>query len=200
MQVVISSFPGGRRMTVSHDGTRHFLLASDFDQTLSFHDSGRVLAEMLGVRRLRREGRGPGAHQPGAAGRRAGLSDSARPGVPQRAARAAVRGGPARASAAQHPDARGLPGQGHPRVPVLVLRPVGGAARDRPRGARGHRRAGPHHRHRVRVGPGVRRGAVHRARAGRLRQGGGARGSGDRGWTCIPIGPSTSATAARTCT
>jgi len=36
-------------MTVSHDSTRHFLLASDFDQTLSFHDSGRVLAEMLGV-------------------------------------------------------------------------------------------------------------------------------------------------------
>jgi phosphoserine phosphatase len=37
-------------MTVSHDATRHFLVASDFDQTLSFHDSGRVLAEMLGVR------------------------------------------------------------------------------------------------------------------------------------------------------
>jgi phosphoserine phosphatase len=36
-------------MTVSHDATRHYLLASDFDQTLSFHDSGRVLAEMLGV-------------------------------------------------------------------------------------------------------------------------------------------------------
>lgn len=31
------------------DGTRHFLFASDFDQTLSFHDSGRVLAELLGV-------------------------------------------------------------------------------------------------------------------------------------------------------
>jgi phosphoserine phosphatase len=30
--------------------TRHFLLASDFDQTLSFHDSGHVLAELLGVR------------------------------------------------------------------------------------------------------------------------------------------------------
>lgn len=29
--------------------TRHFLLASDFDQTLSFHDSGHVLAELLGV-------------------------------------------------------------------------------------------------------------------------------------------------------
>lgn len=37
-------------MNVPHDGTRHFLLASDFDQTLSFHDSGRVLAEMLDVR------------------------------------------------------------------------------------------------------------------------------------------------------
>lgn len=36
-------------MTVPHDGHRHFLVASDFDQTLSFHDSGRVLAEMLGV-------------------------------------------------------------------------------------------------------------------------------------------------------
>jgi hypothetical protein len=36
-------------MTASHEGLRHFLVASDFDQTLSFHDSGRVLAEMLGV-------------------------------------------------------------------------------------------------------------------------------------------------------
>jgi HAD superfamily phosphoserine phosphatase-like hydrolase len=32
---------------------RHFLLASDFDQTLSFNDSGHVLAELLGVRRFR---------------------------------------------------------------------------------------------------------------------------------------------------
>jgi 2-hydroxy-3-keto-5-methylthiopentenyl-1-phosphate phosphatase len=29
--------------------TRHFLLASDFDQTLSFNDSGMVLADLLGV-------------------------------------------------------------------------------------------------------------------------------------------------------
>jgi len=29
--------------------SRHFLLASDFDQTLSFRDSGLVLAELLGV-------------------------------------------------------------------------------------------------------------------------------------------------------
>jgi phosphoserine phosphatase len=30
--------------------SRHYLLASDFDQTLSFNDSGHVLSEMLGVR------------------------------------------------------------------------------------------------------------------------------------------------------
>jgi hypothetical protein len=30
--------------------TQHYLLASDFDQTLSFNDSGHVLSEMLGVR------------------------------------------------------------------------------------------------------------------------------------------------------
>jgi HAD superfamily phosphoserine phosphatase-like hydrolase len=30
--------------------TKHYLFASDFDQTLSFHDSGLVLADLLGVR------------------------------------------------------------------------------------------------------------------------------------------------------
>src|SRR5688572_28695616 len=30
-------------------GAKHFLLASDFDQTLSFNDSGLVLSEVLGV-------------------------------------------------------------------------------------------------------------------------------------------------------
>jgi HAD superfamily phosphoserine phosphatase-like hydrolase len=29
---------------------KHYLLASDFDQTLSFHDSGLVLSELLGIR------------------------------------------------------------------------------------------------------------------------------------------------------
>src|SRR4051812_9739945 len=30
-------------------GPKHYLLVSDFDQTLSFNDSGNVLAEMLGI-------------------------------------------------------------------------------------------------------------------------------------------------------
>jgi phosphoserine phosphatase len=37
--------PGGLQMAT----TKHFLLASDFDQTLSFNDSGHVLSELLGV-------------------------------------------------------------------------------------------------------------------------------------------------------
>lgn len=35
--------------TSTHPVPRHFLLASDFDQTLSFNDSGQVLSELLGV-------------------------------------------------------------------------------------------------------------------------------------------------------
>ena len=36
-------------MNVSNDATKHYLFASDFDQTLSFNDSGVVLSEMLGL-------------------------------------------------------------------------------------------------------------------------------------------------------
>jgi HAD superfamily phosphoserine phosphatase-like hydrolase len=32
------------------DSSRHYLVASDFDQTLSFNDSGLVLSEVLGIR------------------------------------------------------------------------------------------------------------------------------------------------------
>ncbi len=35
--------------------TKHFLLASDFDQTLSFNDSGMVLSELLGVQNFERK-------------------------------------------------------------------------------------------------------------------------------------------------
>ena len=36
-------------MKTEGNKTTEYLLASDFDQTLSFHDSGQVLAEMLGI-------------------------------------------------------------------------------------------------------------------------------------------------------
>jgi HAD superfamily phosphoserine phosphatase-like hydrolase len=36
-------------MTDFHGHSKRYLLVSDFDQTLSFHDSGHVLAELLGI-------------------------------------------------------------------------------------------------------------------------------------------------------
>ena len=36
-------------LNAQHAEGRHYLLASDFDQTLSFNDSGLVLSELLGV-------------------------------------------------------------------------------------------------------------------------------------------------------
>jgi len=35
---------------VRNPNPKHYLLASDFDQTLSFNDSGFELSELLGVR------------------------------------------------------------------------------------------------------------------------------------------------------
>ena len=44
-------------MAITHgaDSPRHFLVASDFDQTLSFNDSGTVLSELLGVSAFERK-------------------------------------------------------------------------------------------------------------------------------------------------
>src|SRR5437762_14337249 len=36
-------------LSPSASSSRHFLLASDFDQTLSFNDSGLVLSELIGA-------------------------------------------------------------------------------------------------------------------------------------------------------
>src|ERR1017187_2815112 len=40
-------------MTVANSISRQYLLISDFDQTLSFHDSGLVLGEILGISDLK---------------------------------------------------------------------------------------------------------------------------------------------------
>lgn len=41
--------------SVTSHQSRHYLLASDFDQTLSFNDSGFVLSELLGVRNFQQK-------------------------------------------------------------------------------------------------------------------------------------------------
>ena len=48
---------------------KHFLLASDFDQTLSFNDSGFELSELLGVTNFEQKVAGLSRQPSGAAGR-----------------------------------------------------------------------------------------------------------------------------------
>ena len=62
---------------------KHFLLASDFDQTLSFNDSGLVLSELLGVSGFAAKVEGLARSNLVQQGGGAGLSHSARPGVPR---------------------------------------------------------------------------------------------------------------------
>src|SRR4029434_1278526 len=47
-------------MSTSSAHSRHFLIASDFDQTLSFNDSGLVLSELIGASRFQEKGAGLG--------------------------------------------------------------------------------------------------------------------------------------------
>src|SRR6267142_1128506 len=44
---------GGTNMSTSRAAPGHYLIASDFDQTLSFNDSGLVLSELIGVPNFR---------------------------------------------------------------------------------------------------------------------------------------------------
>ena len=55
-------------MSTSRAAPGHYLIASDFDQTLSFNDSGHVLSELIGVRTFG-EGRRALGHPPSPAGR-----------------------------------------------------------------------------------------------------------------------------------
>jgi hypothetical protein len=58
---------------------KHYLLVSDFDQTLSFNDSGHVMSDMLGITDFAERVAGPVPAQPRAVRRRAHVSHPARP-------------------------------------------------------------------------------------------------------------------------
>ena len=62
--------------------TTRYLVASDFDQTLSFNDSGRVLADIVGIRDFEEKVHGLASRAPRAAGRRARLPVAPRSRVP----------------------------------------------------------------------------------------------------------------------
>ena len=100
---------------------KHFLLASDFDQTLSFKDSGVVLSEMLGISGFEERVAGLARsnlvqqggelaylirHDPEFRGVRAGTS---------------LRNRPAGAAQERDPGAGRLPAAGLPRVSIFVF-------------------------------------------------------------------------------
>ena len=186
-------------MSMTTDATRHFLVASDFDQTLSFNDSGLVLSELIGARISSDKVDGPGREQPGSAGRGARLSHPPRSGVPRRPARAPRGDRPPRAAAQRHSRARRLPDAGSTAT-VLVLRDLGRARRKS-----SSRRSTASCRRTTSSAPSSsstptrarcgRSGACPRATA-RSR----CSRSSRAGWASRPIARSTSATAAPTCT
>ena len=100
----------------------HYLIASDFDQTLSFNDSGAVLSEILGASELSREGSRPGREQSGPAGWGAGLPDPPRSRVPRRPSRAPGGNRPAGSPAQPHSGAGRSAGARHRAASLLVLR------------------------------------------------------------------------------
>src|ERR671924_334098 len=53
--MLIYQHPADREEPMGNAGSRHFLVASDFDQTLSFNDSGLVLSELLGASDFQRK-------------------------------------------------------------------------------------------------------------------------------------------------
>ena len=63
-------------MQSTNPSAKQYLLASDFDQTLSFNDSGLVLSELVGIpaQTFEGQGRDPGHTEPGATRRRIELS------------------------------------------------------------------------------------------------------------------------------
>ena len=81
---------------------KHYLFASDFDQTLSFNDSGHVLSEMLGIGGFAEKTAGLSEIHLVQQGGRARLSAAARPRVSPRAARGPHRGRPPDPPQAEH--------------------------------------------------------------------------------------------------
>jgi hypothetical protein len=51
--VISASKSEGINMSTNRAAPGHYLIASDFDQTLSFNDSGLVLSELIGVPNFR---------------------------------------------------------------------------------------------------------------------------------------------------
>ena len=116
--------------------TKHFLVASDFDQTLSFNDSGAVLSELIGASRFTRRSTGLARSNLVQQGGELAYLIRHDPGVPRRPARA-PRGDRAGASGCGATSRRSSScSRAASTASLLVLRHLGGAARGDPVGAR----------------------------------------------------------------
>jgi hypothetical protein len=62
---------------------KQYVFMTDFDQTVSFNDSGLVLSEILGISGFARRVAGLSKTHLGSAGRRACLPAAARPRLPE---------------------------------------------------------------------------------------------------------------------
>ena len=85
---------------------RHYLLASDFDQTLSFNDSGIVLSEMLGITGFRERVAALSNLNLVQQGAELAYPLAQDPRVPSRHEERSARGRPARAAEAERGSAR----------------------------------------------------------------------------------------------
>ena len=109
-------------------GPKHFLVASDFDQTLSFNDSGLVLSELIGASRFQQKVEGLARSNLVQQGGELAYLHPPRSRIPRRPPRASGRDRPPRSAAQQHSGARRVPRARHRRLSVLVLRDLGCAA------------------------------------------------------------------------
>ena len=148
---------------------KEHLFVSDFDQTLSFNDSGLVLSELIGVKGFLERIRGlADIHLVQQGGELAYLLLHD-PEFRCVRARASARSWQAHSFEGQHRASATVAGRsGWP--PLLLLRGLRGAARSHPVGARGHHSRRPHHRHGIPLRARDRRDPVHRAGSRGLRQ------------------------------
>ena len=161
--------------------TKHYLFVSDFDQTLSFNDSGRLLSETLGITGFEEKVAGLSRLNLVQSGAELTYLLRHDPEYRRRVRRRRPRGSrPTDPPQGQHRTTRVAPQQGHRRLPVRLLRRIRGARGDRACRAREHRAAEPHHRHSAQLRSALRRDLVGGERRCRLRKGDRARNAPHR--------------------
>ena len=130
---------------------KRFILASDFDQTLSFNDSGYVLGELLGIPSSEYERKITGMAKLNLVQQGGELAYLLLHDPEFRKVRREhlVRSGQARTAEAEHRCVVRIPVERSRRVSLRLLCDLGRAGGNHPLGAGGHYSSRPHLRHGV---------------------------------------------------